>query len=199
MCFVALDDNRTAGRKRGRRIAARNGEGKRKVGCAEHCGRPDRPEHLAQVWTRSHRRVAWVVDRRFEVGAVFDDVGEESQLEGRAREFAVQSRSTERGFAIRRLDEQVSVGLKSVGHRTQHGGAPTSTQRLDLSCPIDGLRAQARDVVRAGLWADILNRVAGSGIEAGDHESNSSIPAFGSWRWRQWSSEVRWRWVAPAM
>ena len=91
---VGLDDDRTAGRERRHRVAARHREREREVRGAEHRHRAERHQHPAHVGLRQRLAVGLgSVDPSLHPRALLDQVGEEARLVGGARALALEARA----------------------------------------------------------------------------------------------------------
>ena len=104
---VPLDDDGASGREGRGGVAARDREREREVRRAEHRDGTERSQHPPQVGSRRGGRRVRVVDRRLEVGALDDGLGEEAQLGGRARELAREARRAEVRLLVGERDELV--------------------------------------------------------------------------------------------
>ena len=134
---VALDDDRAAGRERGRGVAADGAEGEREVARAEDRDRADRDEHAPQVGPRRGLRVGvGQVDDRAEVLAGGDEVGERPQLHRGALELAAQAPLGQPGLATRRRPTISSPRASQAGRdRAQPVGAARVVARAPGAAP----------------------------------------------------------------
>src|SRR3546814_5835948 len=115
---------RSARRQRRGGIAARDREGEREVGGAEHGDRADRALQEAQV--RARQRLA--VGQRLVVAAVqvvaFFDVGrEEAKLAGGAPPLAVEAGLRQAGLLATDLGDRRAACFALVGDAVEAGGA----------------------------------------------------------------------------
>jgi hypothetical protein len=106
---MRLHDDGAPDREGGSGVAAGDREREREVGCREHRDGAERAQHASQVGTRGRRVRCRVVDRRFEVGALLDDIREQPELPGRARDLAAQACLPEPGLVVGDRHELVGV------------------------------------------------------------------------------------------
>ena len=101
--------DRTAGRQRGRGIAARDREGQRKIACAEYRYRAQRDITHPQIGTRL--RLAFGlgrIDSHAKKIAGPDHVGEQAQLAHRAAALALDARTRQSAFGNAALNQRVA-------------------------------------------------------------------------------------------
>src|SRR5689334_12884537 len=98
------------------RVSTQHREGERKVACPEDRDRSDRYQHSPEVRPWSHGGGGGSIDSGFEVAAVADHLGEESQLIRSPGKFSVEFPCGETGFKLGCLDELLAVLLYRVGH-----------------------------------------------------------------------------------
>ena len=123
---MRLEHDAVAAGERRRRVAAGDREREREVARSEHRDRSDGHEHAADVGGGAERRLPGMVDRRLEVAAVAECLGEQPELEGAAAHLALETAGAEPGLAVGDGDEVGAVRVERVGDRIEQPGAPES-------------------------------------------------------------------------
>ena len=142
MARVRLQQHRAARGKGGRGVATGDAEREGKVARRVHRDRPDGPQHPAEIGPGPHGpgRVG-VVDGCLQERAVAEDLREESELERRALQLALQPIDTEMGLLRGERHQVVGRRVEPVARCSSQparseGREPTSTRAASAAAPI---------------------------------------------------------------
>ena len=176
---MRLDDHRAAGRERGRRVAARDGEREREVRRAEHGDRADRDVAQPQVDARQRLALgARGIDARIEEAAVAHDRREQAELADGAPALALDACARQARFGDAALDQFVAERHDVAADRVEKFGA-CSEARFAIGVErVVGERAGRLQVAQARAaecGREPLARRGGDGMEF------AVLPGDGRW------------------
>jgi hypothetical protein len=170
---VRLDDDGAAGGERRGGVAAGDAERHREVARREHADGADRHHRAAQVGLPLARGV----DRRLEVPAGLDQVGERPQLARGAAALTGQARGSERRLGVGRLEQRVAEVLELLGRRAQQHGDLLAGRPAQRPERLGGRRDGGGDVGRRRLRDLLLARLARAGVDRAQHDATSTVRA----------------------
>ncbi len=159
MAGVRLHHDRASRSQRGRGVATGDAEGEGEVARGEHQHRADRGHHPAQIRPSPHRPVlVRVVDGRRHPAAVRQDLGEQPELERRARQLPLQAGiGREVALLGRERHQLLGMCVQRVGNRAQPGGALPWFGGAERLCRVGGCLEYG---VQGGLVCRVVCRHA---------------------------------------